>query len=246
LAALGSITLPARKLQEAVSIAVPSDLKRTWRKKVWPLNLLYDTKKKEFSFVEARHELAGFDIAVAAKWPIKVQVNGAQFRHVIETYKPNEILTLTAFADRLEIASERSPFSMPRMDALGKQGVSTTPIKPNKRHKGKVHVEEYAPIGRVEKDATWGFSARMPVPHHQYPDGILPPNGALSPPSEHSLERQTKTSAGQAGTLNPRDQAKGTLEKTGTRSDVDEFRRIARTEIDAVARAFEHLRPRDK
>jgi hypothetical protein len=68
-ATLGSITVPAKKLQEAVSVAIPSDFKRTWRKKVWPVNLAYNRKQKLFSVIEARHELAAFDIPVLGKWP---------------------------------------------------------------------------------------------------------------------------------------------------------------------------------
>ena len=127
-----------------------------------------------FQIIESRHELAGYELPLNGNWPDRVQVDGRAFRHVVETYAPNEILELTAYPDRIVIKSDKSPFSMPRLDAPGHKAIEARPIPRDKRHKGPVKIKDEPIQGRVELDDTWDFSARMPVPHHQFPDNRLP------------------------------------------------------------------------
>lgn len=70
---------------------------------------------------------------------------------------------------RIEIKSERSPFSMPRLDDCPGSAIRKRRIGPDRRHEGKVAVTEPIHTGRYE-DAIWGFSLRMPLPHHRRPD----------------------------------------------------------------------------
>jgi hypothetical protein len=114
---------------------------------------------------------------MAGTWPDRVQLDGRAFRHVIETYAPNEMLQLLAYPDRLEIKSDRGSFSMSRLDRPGQKPIKTRPMPRDKRHKGPVKVVDQPPQGRVELHETWDFSARMPVPHHRFPDSKLPPQG---------------------------------------------------------------------
>jgi hypothetical protein len=64
---------------------------------------------------------------------------------------------------------------MSRLDRPGQKPIETAPMPRNKRHKGPVKVVDRPPQGRVELDATWDFSARMPVAHHRFPDSQIPP-----------------------------------------------------------------------
>jgi hypothetical protein len=45
------------------------------------------------------------------------------------------------------------------------------PIPRDPKHKGPVEVPEDPKEKRVERDATWLFSARMPVPQHRNSEG---------------------------------------------------------------------------
>ena len=117
---------------------------------------------------------------MAGTWPDRVQLDGRAFRHVIETYAPNEMLQLLAYPDRLEIKSDRGSFSMSRLDRPGQKPIKTRPMPRDKRHKGPVKVVDQPPQGRVELHETWDFSARIPVPHHRFPDSELPPKADLS------------------------------------------------------------------
>jgi hypothetical protein len=155
------------------------------------VSLVYDASKRKFGIVESCHELAAYDLTISGKWPNRVQVDGRHFRHVIETYRPNEILELAAYPDRLEIRSERSPFSMPRLDAPGRSPIETKPIPPHPRHKGKLRLKEEPFRERVELDATWDFSARMPVPQHQIVSSIKKPEGTGSPRGLRSSPRDS-------------------------------------------------------
>ena len=177
MAPVGLITVAAKMLQEAVAVAIPSDFRRTWRKKSWPVSLVHDVERCVFHIVESRHELAGYELPMTGTWPDRVQLDGRAFRHVIETYAPNEMLQLLAYPDRLEIKSDRGSFSMSRLDRPGQKPIKTRPMPRDKRHKGPVKVVDQPPQGRVELHETWDFSARMPVPHHRFPDSKLPPQG---------------------------------------------------------------------
>jgi hypothetical protein len=170
MAPVGLITVVAKMLQEAVAVAVPSDFRRTWRKKSWPVSLVYDVNRCVLHIVESRHELAGYELPMTGTWPDRMQLDGRAFRHVVETYAPNEMLRLVAYPDRLEIKSERGSFSTSRLDRPGKEPIKTQPLPRDKRHKGPVKVVDQPPQGRAELHETWDFSARMPVPHHQYPN----------------------------------------------------------------------------
>jgi hypothetical protein len=191
-AALGVITISAKMLQEAVAVAIPSDFKRSWRKKSWPVSLVFNQKQRLFQIIESRHELAGYELPLNGTWPDRVQVDGGAFRHVIETYASNEILELIAYPDRLVIKSGKSPFSMSRLDAPGRKAIEPQPIPRDKRHKGPVKIKEEPFQGRVELDATWDFSARIPVPHHQFPDSRLPDD--LNPTSSKKKTKVNKDS----------------------------------------------------
>ena len=177
MAPVGLITVAAKMLQEAVAVAIPSDFRRTWRKKSWPVSLVHDVERCVFHIVESRHELAGYELPMTGTWPDRVQLDGRAFRHVIETYAPNEVLQLLAYPDRLEIKSDRGSFSMSRLDRPGQKPIKTGPMPRDRRHKGPVKVVDQPPQGRVELHETWDFSARMPVPHHRFPDSKLPPQG---------------------------------------------------------------------
>ena len=64
---------------------------------------------------------------------------------------------------------------MSRLDRPGQKPIKTAPMPRDKRHKGPVEVVDQPPLGRVELDATWDFSARMPVFHHRFPESQVPP-----------------------------------------------------------------------
>ena len=191
---LGSVIVPAKMLHEAVAVVIPSRLRRSRKAKTWPVNLVLDVENRLFHIVESRHELAGYELPLNGTWPDRVQVDGRVFRHVVETYPANEILELIAYSDRLVIKSDRSPFSMPRLDAPGRKAIKTTPIPRNERHTGPVLVTEQTHRGRVEFDATWDFSARMPVPHHKFPNGQMPESA-----KRRQVNRGTTTKADDAG-----------------------------------------------
>jgi len=89
-------------------------------------------------------------------------------RKVVDTYRRDEVPTIVNWPGRVEIKSERSTFSMPRLDIGKRHFIEKKPLKPNKQQKGKVEVTEPAHTGRYE-DATWGFSKHMPLPHHRKP-----------------------------------------------------------------------------
>ena len=139
-----------------------------------------------FQIIESRHELAGYELPLNGTWPDRVQLDGGAFRHVIETYAPNEILELIAYPDRIVIKSEKSPFSMSRLDAPGCKAIEPQPIPRNKRHMGPVKIKDEPFEGRVELNATWDFSARMPVPHHQFDHSRLPDNLNSALPKKNS------------------------------------------------------------
>jgi hypothetical protein len=188
----GLITIPAKMLQEAVAVAIPSDFRRTWRKKSWPVSLVHDAERCVFHIVESRHELAGYELPMTGTWPDRIQLDGRAFRHVVETYAPNEVLRLVAYPDRLEIKSDRGSFSMSRLDRPGQKPIKPAPMPRNKHHKGPVKVVDQPPLGRVELGETWDFSARMPVPHHRFPDSQIPPEADPTRLAAHPADSKAK------------------------------------------------------
>lgn len=171
---IGSIKIIASKLQEALSKTVPLPRKNAKRKKAFPITISYDHKNSVMSISEAFHERTAIDLDIPCEWPDSVQVDGVVLRKAVATYKPNDFLELHSLPDSVEIINGISKFKMPRLDGLNGSKIIKKPIPKNRRHQGKVVVKEEPFIGRVELDETWGFSARMPVPHHQYPDSRLP------------------------------------------------------------------------
>jgi hypothetical protein len=115
-----------------------------------------------------------------------IKLDGSAFPRVVESYAPNEVLQLTAYPARLDIKSSRSSFSMGRP---GREAITAQPIPRDKRHKGPVKISDQPIQERVELDATWDFSARMPVPHQQFPDSQIPKEADPRPRSRPEREK---------------------------------------------------------
>ena len=171
---IGSINIIAGKLQEALKKTVPTQRKNARKKIDFPITISYDATSKSLSISESYHTRAAIDLTLPCEWPGDVQLDGVAFRKVIGTYKPNELLEIKSQPDTIEISNGMSTLRMPRRDGIGKSAIVATPIPRDPNHKGKPVIVDDTHLGRVELNHTWDFSARMPVPHHQYPDSQLP------------------------------------------------------------------------
>ena len=173
---IGSMKIIAGKLQEALKKTVPTQRKNARKKIDFPITISYDPASNSLSISESYYNKAAIDLTLPCEWPGDVQLDGVAFKKVIATYKPTELLEIISQPDTIEISNGLSKLRMPRKDGFGKATIITTPIPMNPKHKGKPAINDEPHVGRVELDHTWDFSARMPVPHHQYPDSQLPPD----------------------------------------------------------------------
>lgn len=164
----GQIRIRAGELQRAAAI-VPVRLKKSQRGKPWPVTLTFDPVTSLLEVTEARYELRSYRVPAAGEWPYQVQVDGRALRAMAGAYHGNAMLDLVVSGDELCILYETSVVRLPRLDGVGKPGVKRQPLPANRRHKGAVVMPpDFDPnYKRVELDATWTFSARMPVPQHR-------------------------------------------------------------------------------
>ena len=171
---IGSMKIIAGKMQEALKKTVPTQRKNAKKKIDFPITISYDSASNSLSISESYHIRAAIDLTLPCEWVGDVQLDGVAFRKVIATYKPSELLEIRSQPDMIEISNGMSTLRMPRRDGIGKPAIVATPIPRDPNHKGKTKIVDEPHIGRVELNDTWGFSARVPVPHHQYPDSQLP------------------------------------------------------------------------
>ena len=119
--------------------------------------------------IEAKHAAFAQSISASGDWPGPVQVDGVLLYRLAANWPPDAEVELSADADSLIIKLGKAVVRVARSDAKGGKPIKRTVQPPDKRHKGKVEVPP-DPVGkRVELNATWLFSARMPVPQHREP-----------------------------------------------------------------------------
>ena len=172
---IGSMKIIAGKLQEALKKTVPTQRKNARKKIDFPITISYDPASNSLSISESYYNRAAIDLTLPCEWPGDVQLDGVAFRKIIGTYKPSELLEIRSQPDTIEITNGMSRLRIPRRDGVGKAAIVARPIPKNPYHQGKPVINDEPHIGRVELNHSWDFSARMPVPHHQYPDSQLPP-----------------------------------------------------------------------
>jgi hypothetical protein len=168
----GKLTIPVARLLEAISSVVPPQSRSRRKQPYYPVDLWVPAAGL-LRLGESRYELTGYDLpAVVTCWPDRVQLEGHGFRRIMASYSADELLEVHVAADTVIINSGRSRLTIPRLDAPGRSATKRDNLPRLRR--SKVQVEDLRPTGRAELDATWGFSARMPVEHHKHPDSTIP------------------------------------------------------------------------
>lgn len=163
------ISVEAARLLEALAVAIPKKRGLKQNAKAHPITIRFDAWGSMLRITEARHGAKGHEVSAEGSWPERVQVDGRRLRELATKFKPDAVITLTPTEDTLTVASGSFKVSFDRIDAGGQDGIHEAKFPKNKRHRGPVEVPP-DPVGkRVELDATWGFSARMPVPQHRKP-----------------------------------------------------------------------------
>jgi hypothetical protein len=79
------LTPPAKSLRAAVREVVPVKKRSTKRKVCFPINLSYNSKTRLFQVTDALYRLVSLELPLKASWPERVQVDGRQFRDVLDT-----------------------------------------------------------------------------------------------------------------------------------------------------------------
>lgn len=131
------------------------------------VSLEYRIESGQLAVIEAKH--AAFATAIEAEGDLvgAVQLDGRALYKYAATWPPETRLELSAEAAHLAVRSGGSFVRIPRTDACGKRPVVRKPLPPNKKHKGKVEIPP-DPVGKRQAlDASWGFSARVPIPPHK-------------------------------------------------------------------------------
>ena len=148
---------------------VPARRKKSQRGKAWPITITFDRSASLLSITEARYGLKSFRVPADGEWPDRVQIDGYLFRRMVATFHGNVMLELVVTADDLCIAHDNTIVRLVRIDSTWKPAVIRRDFPPNRRHKGPVEMppDRDPRYTRVELDATWPFSARMPVPQHR-------------------------------------------------------------------------------
>jgi len=171
---IGTILIIAEKLQKSLNKILPKIRKKAKNIPHIRITISYDEINKAIRIFDSYCKIAEFEIVIPCHWPEDVQIEGVRFKKIIDSYSKNDLLEINATPDNVEIINGRSKFKMPRLDGINGETIIPIPIPPNPLHKGKIEIKEEPFRGRVELDHTWDFSLRMPVPHHQYPDSIIP------------------------------------------------------------------------
>ena len=171
---IGSIIIISEKLQESLKKILPKIRKGTKNIPYIRITISYDETKKSIRIFESYHRISEFEIHTSCHWPEDIQIDGMKLRKIIDSYKPNDLLEIRSTPDSIEIRNGRSKFKMPRLNGANGETILPMPIPTNPLHTGKLEIDDNPPRGRVELDHTWDFSLRMPVPHHQYPESIMP------------------------------------------------------------------------
>jgi hypothetical protein len=171
---IGTITIIAEKLQKSLVKIIPKIRKGAKKIPHIRITISYDEQTKTIRIYESYFKTSEIEISTSCQWPEDIQIDGVQFKKIIDSYKSNDLLEINSSPDSIEIINGRSKFKMPRLDGANGQTIIPLPIPKNPLHTGKIEIKDEPFRGRVELDHTWDFSLRMPVPHHQYPESIMP------------------------------------------------------------------------
>jgi len=165
----GRISIGAGNLQEALTLVVPKASKNRLKPKPTPIIVTFDERVSMLRIEEAKHGAKSHEVPATGVWPFEAQIDGRKLRGLCEKLKPDVIVTIDVDLARLTLSSASFKAVFERIDAGGKPGIKRTNLPKNPRHRGKVEVPPDPTGKRVELDATWDFSARMPVPQHRKP-----------------------------------------------------------------------------
>lgn len=161
------IKVKAGDLVDALRPAKPHPQKK--RPKPVPISLEQEFVSRALAVIEAKHATFAKSIPCFGNWPTPVQVDGVLLDRLAGSWPPEVELELSADAEALTIRAGKSAAKITRVDEGGSKPIQRTPLKPDKRHKGKVVVPPDPITERVELADTWAFSARVPMPQHRDP-----------------------------------------------------------------------------
>lgn len=117
-----------------------------------------------FSVADARYRATTAAIPCQGEWWGTVEIEGVQFRKILDTYSGRDTITISREEAHIIIKSGGSTVSLNRLDPFDKGKIKRQPLP----HKGKV-VHKPDPINkRAEYKDTWKFSARVPLPKEAY------------------------------------------------------------------------------
>ena len=171
---IGTIIIIAEKLQKSLAKIIPKIRKGTKNIPHIRITISYDQENKAIRIFDSYFKMAEFEISTLCQWPEDIQIEGVRFKKIIDSYKLDDLLEINSSPDSIEIINGRSKFKMPRLDGTNGEKIIPMPIPTNPLHTGKIEIKDEPFRGRAELDHTWDFSLRMPVPHHQYPESIIP------------------------------------------------------------------------
>jgi hypothetical protein len=160
-----SIRLPAARLLEALDDLVPET--RQKHPKPFSVTMSYSAKRQRLDLTEAVFGSRSIELPAHGTWPKQVQVEGRMLRKICGSFPADAVIELIPTSDELCLLRGASEIRLKRLDPSGSQGLKRKPLPKPRGHLGPVRVPP-DPVGkRVELDATWDFSARMPVPQHR-------------------------------------------------------------------------------
>lgn len=124
------------------------------------LIILMGAKGGKFVVADARYQATAAAISCEGTWKGTVEVEGVQFRKILDTYPVGSMVTIAKEEKHIVIKSGGSTVSLKRADPFDKDKTKRQPLP----HKGKVVHKSDPPKKRAEYSDTWKFSARVPLP----------------------------------------------------------------------------------
>ena len=158
------LTVRAGDLRKALAVVIGR--KRT----SFDVTLAFRTRKGELLVAEATYGESQHAIPASGSWRGAPRVEGQTLRKLAATYEPNDLIDLLPEPHKLWLLRGNSSIPLVRRDDGTGDPFKKAPIPQDPRHTGPVEVPEDPKEKRVERDATWAFSARMPVPQHRDPE----------------------------------------------------------------------------